>query len=190
MFLKEAEHAARSQLMLTTVFKLFTPTNVRMVSPLNKWGDRIRVLYNENPETAVDLFMQVLIDEGYNDESFFFLTARATQSLEGLPPTLPAYETREEFKPYFENYPELGGIILGIESGGSMKERADYSQFVYDYQRTEETFPGSGEKQRKALTFLEYITQPYIRGGWAEYRRINDKYYACLLYTSPRPRDS
>ena len=178
-FIKDVEHAARSSLMLLTIAKATTPTAIRFASPYQKWIDMARRFYNENPDTADDRFMEELMKEDMED-SFWFLTARSTQSLEGLPPTLPAWETREEFKPYFEKYPELGAIILGLETTGGVKARADFSQFVYQNQKQEETFYGSGEEQRKSLTQLEYILQPDIREGWAKYRMINDKYYAIL----------
>ena len=52
---------------------------------------------------------------------------------------------------------------------------------------TKERIPISGDLKSKVKQLMEYA-------GWQEGRSVDisiaEKYYACLLYTSPSPRDT
>jgi len=177
-FYRDIAHAARAHASLMAFVKLVSPASVKFISPYQDEIDLGRRFYNENPETADEKMMEHLAEQGM--EGFFYLTARATQSNEGLPPTMDAIEYRDEYQDLYVKYPELGGLILGFDGGGSPRMRAEFLSAAYENQQMSETFPGSGVKQRDRFTFYEWLVDPPIREGWAEYRKINDEFYGWL----------
>ena len=177
-FYRDLVHAARAHASLMAFVKLTSPASVKMVSGHQDEIDLGRRFYNENPETADEKMMEHLAAQGM--EGFFYLTARATQSNEGLPPTMDAVEYRDEYEDLYMDYPELGGLILGFDGGGSPRMRAEFLSAAYENQMMSETFPGSGVKQRDRFTFYEWLVDPPIREGWSEYRKINDEFYGWL----------
>ena len=178
-FYRDLVHAAYSHAMLMTFAKALSPVQIKAITPWQEYVDVIRKYLNENPDTADERSLEYLINEGMGD-GFWYLTSRATQSLEGLPPTLSALETRERYEDLFLKYPELGGLILGFDGGGFVRQVAEFSQFAYDHQLTTDSSLISGEKQRERFPFKDYVLDPVIREGWAKYREINDRTYATL----------
>ena len=124
-------------------------------------------LRREDPKNADNNFMIQLTNEG--NEGFFALAARFTKNNDGLPATLPAEEARAEFGDLIQKYPELGPFIIGTSGGGVAK----YNAGVYEKQKNEETFPGSGVMRRERLSPFEIIEDVKVREGWAEYNKIN-----------------
>lgn len=178
-FWKDVESSARSSLILMTFAKLFSPAAIRFVSPYQDHIDHFRELRNDNINTADDLFNEYLAQQGL--DGYFALSASVTRSREGLPPTLEAHQIREKYGDLFMNYPELGGLILGMDGGGLDRLAApEFSQAVYEAQQVTETYFGSGETQRERLSRSEYVEQSYIREGWARYRELQDLMYAEL----------
>lgn len=175
-FERDIAHAARSYMMLTAFTKLVSPASIKFTSPYQDVIDTSRRFYNENPETADERTIEYLMEQNI-EESFWVLTARATRSNEGLPPTMDAIETRDEYEDLYVRYPELGGLILGFDGGGSVRMRAEFLSAAYENQRASETFAGSGEKQREQFSFNEWLANPQVRKGWAEYRVISDEFY-------------
>ena len=172
-------HAARVTASLMAFAKLVSPTSVKLVSPYQDEIDLFRRYYNENPGTAEDKFFEHLAAQDM-EGSFWYLTARATQSREGLPSTMDAIDFRDEFEDLYMDYPELGGLILGFDGGGSSRMSAEWLAAAYENQIISETSRGSGEKQRYRFSLMEWLQQPPIRQGWSEYRAINDEFYAWL----------
>ena len=128
----------------------------------------------ENPDTADDEFTTYLASQGI--DGFFALTARATRSNLGLPPTLEAHQAQELYEDLFTQYPELGGLILGFEGGGAPR----FSTAVYERSLSTETFEGSGVMQRERLSADEWLVSIRVREGWSEYRALNDLVYESL----------
>jgi len=136
--------------------------------------DRYRELKNENPASADEKFMKELLAEG--DEGFFAMSQRFTKTNDGLPATLESEYARQEYIDLIRKYPDIGGLIIGLEGGGA----AQWSAFVYDRQKREETSPGSGMPRREYMSLLEIITDVRVREGWVEYVRMNDLVYGEL----------
>jgi hypothetical protein len=178
-FWKDVEGSARSSLILMTFAKLFSPAAVRFVSPYQDHIDHFRELRNDNINTADDLFREYLAQQGL--DGFFALSSAVTRSREGLPPTLEAHQIREKYVDLFLDYPELGGLILGMDGGGLDRLAApEWSPAVYEAQQVTETYFGSGETQRERLSRSEFIEQSFIREGWSKYRELQDLMYAEL----------
>ena len=175
-FERDITHAAKAYMMLSAFTKLVSPASIKFTSPYQDVIDTSRRFYNENPDTADERLLEYLMEQDIED-SFFVLTARSTQSTEGLPPTMDAVETRDKYEDLYVKYPELGGLILGFDGGGSVRMRAEFLSAAYENQRASETFAGSGVKQRESFTFNEWLVDPQIRKGWAEYRVISDEFY-------------
>lgn len=107
------------------------------------------------------------------------MSARFSKSNEGLPATIEAEETRQRYIDLIYKYPEIGGLIIGIEGGGEAK----FSAAVYERQLREETSPGSGMTRRERMSLREILTDSRVREGWVEYGRIND-----IIYNEMRAR--
>jgi hypothetical protein len=93
---------------------------------------------------------------------------------------MDAIDFRDEFEDLYMDYPELGGLILGFDGGGSSRMSAEWLAAAYENQIISETSRGSGEKQRYRFSLMEWLQQPPIRRGWSDYRAINDEFYAWL----------
>jgi len=178
-FERDITHAARATMMLSAFTKLTSPASIKFTLPYQDVIDTSRRFYNENPDTADERLLEYLMEQDIED-SFWVLTARSTRSNEGLPPTMDAIETRDKYEDLYVKYPELGGLILGFDGGGSVRMRAEFLSAAYENQRASETFAGSGVKQREAFTFEEWLVDPQVRKGWAEYRLISDEFYSDL----------
>ncbi len=173
-FLDEVEHAAAAQLRLLTFAKAISPLSIQFISPYQSEIDMYRSMALENPDTADDEFTTYLASQGI--DGFFALTARATRSNLGLPPTLEAHQAQELYEDLFTQYPELGGLILGFEGGGAPR----FSTAVYERSLSTETFEGSGVMQRERLSADEWLVSIRVREGWSEYRALNDLVYESL----------
>lgn len=129
-------------------------------SPYQVYISAYRQLRTANPETADEIFLDT-----YGEE-FFPLTASFSRSKDGVPPTLQGFEARKKYVDLIEKYPEMGGLIVGSEGAG------DFARSVYDRQLATKLRPGSPYAQREAKSFEEIATDPQIRAGWLEYRKV------------------
>jgi len=171
----EDAKADSRRLSIIRAFTSFTvPATLTYHSPYQPWMDRYRELKNENPASADEKFMKELLAEG--DEGFFAMSQRFTKTNDGLPATLESEYARQEYIDLIRKYPDIGGLIIGLEGGGA----AQWSAFVYDRQKREETSPGSGMPRREYMSLLEIITDVRVREGWVEYVRMNDLVYGEL----------
>jgi len=113
---------------------------------------------NFTAETADNVFIQLFGQE------YFYVTQAATQTVNGVPPTIEGYEAQEQFGDLITRYgSDWGGVIVGTEAGG---EAAQFSRAMYDRQLA------SGE--RKRLSLEEIVTEPEVRLGWQKYSRYMD----------------
>lgn len=114
-----------------------------------------------NPRTPEEWFL----DE--HGEEYFALTQAVTKSLNGVPPTLEAYEKSKQYSDLLQDFPELGSVILGQDSG-------EFNSAVYNYQKNTQLRPGSENMQREIIPFEEASVSPDRRLGWIKYRRFMD----------------
>lgn len=103
----------------------------------------------------------------YGDE-FFPLTQSLTKSMDGVPPTLEGYEARKEYADLIEQYPELGGLIIGSEGAG------EFNRTVYESQLANTIGAGTSTKQRESRSLEEMVNEPAIRRGWMQYTAAMD----------------
>ena len=176
-FLQEVKDDAKNFMYLRAIASAFSPASIGFHSPYQEYIDYYRELKAKNPRTADEEFMNHLIDEG--QEGFFALSARFSKSNEGLPATIEAEMTRTKYLDMIRRYPEVGGLIIGIEGGGE----ARFSAAVYERQFREETSPGSGMTRRERLSLEEILENSRVREGWVEYGKVND-----IVYNEMRSR--
>ena len=176
-FIADAQRDSKSMMLVRAVASAFSPASVGFHSPYQSYIDAYRGFKSDDPSTAGDKFMELLLDEG--NEGFFALAARFSKNNEGLPATLESEELRTEYIDLINTHPEIGGLILGIEGGGAAK----FSAAVYERQLQEDTRPGSGIKRRERLSLEEILVSVREREGWQEYGRIND-----IIYNEMRAR--
>ena len=74
----------------------------------------------------------------------------------------------KENRDLIEEFPELGGLIVGAEGGG------EFNSAVYNAQKNTRLAPGSDQNQREAIPFDEASIGPDRRLGWIEIRRAMD----------------
>jgi len=167
-FIAEVKRDASNFMYLRAIASAFSPASVGFHSPYQSYIDQYRELKAANPRTADDKFMEALVDEG--TEGFFALAARFSKNNEGLPATVESEEVRSKYLDLINRYPEVGGLILGIEGGGAAK----FSAAVYEKQLQEDTSPGSGVRRRERMSLEGILTDSRVREGWQEYGRVND----------------
>ena len=176
-FIGEVKRDATNFMFLRAIASAFSPASIGFHSPYQEYIDYYRELKAKNPRTADEEFMNHLIDEG--QEGFFALSARFSKSNEGLPATIEAEMTRTKYLDMIHKYPEVAGLIIGIEGGGE----ARFSAAVYERQFREETSPGSGMTRRERLSLEEILENSRVREGWVEYGKVND-----IIYNEMRSR--
>ncbi len=113
----------------------------------------------------------VSADEWFLDtygEEYFALTQSFSRSNDGIPPTKEGLAARKKYRDLIEQYPELGGLIIGNEGAG------EYSNFVYESQASNTIRPTSGVKQRSFPDYEETEAAPNVRLGWIKYGRYMD----------------
>ena len=112
------------------------------------------------------------VDQWFIDsfgEEYFALTGSLSKSMDGVQPTLEGFEARKKYQSLIEEYPELGGLIVGSEGAG------EFSGAVYDHQLANGLKPGSSTKQRETPDFEQAaVRDPDIRAGWLQYQRFMD----------------
>lgn len=143
------------------LFASFTsPSAPSFDSPYQMYISAYRKLREADPETADEKFLDQF------GEEFFPLTASFSRSKDGVPPTVEAYAARSRYRDLIEEYPDLGGLIVGSEGAG------DFARSVYDAQLSTPIRPGSDIHQREGQSFEEIEAGPEVRLGWLEYRRV------------------
>lgn len=116
-----------------------------------------------NPRTPDEWFL----DE--HGEEYFALTQSVTRTLNGVPPTMEAYEKQKEYQQLIEEYPDFGGLIIGADGAG------EFNRNIYNHQLNSSAGPMTSKNQRERIPFEEVITDPDRRLGWIKYRRIMDR---------------
>lgn len=101
-------------------------------------------------------------------EEYFALTTAFTNSRDGVPPTLEGFAARKKYKDLIEEYPELGGLIIGAEGAG------EFAKGVYNSQLAHKIKPGSSTSQRESASFEQVAANPEIRLGWMKYSKYMD----------------
>jgi hypothetical protein len=110
-------------------------------------------------------------DEWFYDKfgkEFFALTERMTKSVDGVPPTREGEALRKKHVDLIEEFPELGGLIVGRDGAG------EFSGAVYDSQLSTPVKPGSRLTQRLQKSMEEFDEGPEVRKAWIEYTRAMD----------------
>lgn len=159
---EEAKKKADEFWKMRTVASFISPVAPSFQSPYQFHIDKYRALMERDPETAMDKF---LADEG---EDFFPLTQSLTKTMNGVPPTDEGDEAYQKYQDMIQKHPELGGLIIGEEGAG------EFSNSVYQKQLSTPLKPGSGDKQRSALSFEEVTKGTDVKLAWREYSRTMD----------------
>ena len=170
-FIAEVRTDAQHFMYLRAMASAVSPAAIGFHSPYQPWIDRHRELRSANPVTADEEFLKELTREGVG--GFFVMSARFSKNNEGLPATLESEELRNKYIDLVRRYPEVGGLILGIEGGGA----ARFSSSVYEKQLAEDTSPGSGKKRRERLSLDEIMVSAREREGWSKYGEVSDVVY-------------
>jgi hypothetical protein len=136
-----------------------------------QWLSRRQQGFNEPNPLADEHGIDRTPDEWFLDEhgkEYFALTQAVSRTMNGVPPTLEAWNASKENAELIKEFPELGGLIVGAEGGGS------FNSAVYNAQKNTPLSPGSGKNQREAIPWDEASIDPDRRLGWIEYRRFMD----------------
>lgn len=158
----EAKKEADSFFNLRMFANFFSPISPSFDSPYQLYRDIYLQLREDDPTTADEKFLDT-----YGPE-YFALTQSLSRSMDGVPPTLEGWQARKKYKDLIEEFPDLGGLIVGSEGAG------EFSKAVYDAQLAAKLSPGSGDKQRELPPFDEAAVRPNVRLGWIEYGRAMD----------------
>jgi len=173
-FLEEVQSAAQGAMYVRAIGTAVSPASFNLHSPYQPYIDIYREMKEEDSANADENFLTFLLEEG--NEGFFALSMRQSKNMEGLPPTVWAEQQRENFEDLIINYPELGGLIIGVEGGGAAK----FSSAIYNKQLGEETFPGSGVQRRERLSLDDMLTDSRVRAGWEAYGNLMDSIYGAM----------
>lgn len=158
----EAKRKADEFWKMRTIASFVSPVAPSFQSPYQLYIDKYRALLEKDPSTADEIFLR---DEG---PEFFPLTQSLTKTMNGIPPTVEGKVAEKKYADLIERHPDFGGLIVGEEGAG------EFASSVYQSQLTTPLRPGSGEMQRRALSFEEVSTGPDKKLAWQEYGRFMD----------------
>lgn len=160
-FMDDVQDAATSLWAFDLIVGASSPVPLIPQSPFNDYIEIARELRREYPEDWFDRFY-----EDYGDE-FVPLAVGFTKMQAGIPPTQGGYRNYKEFENIIRNYPEWGAFIAGFDPAND--EATKFSSAVYEWQKNTEFLPGSNEDMREFRAPAEFIEEPDIMVGWAEY---------------------
>ena len=186
-FMEEVHERTAQEQALSGFLSFAQPFPVQIVSQNQPYIDAYQQIQESLPilnatreqQGLSPLSADQIFHEVYGDEYYAYTTS-LTESLDGIPPTRDAYESREEFKPLIDslNNPDLAGFITGMESAGSMSE---YSSAMFEFQLNNALYPGADENQRRIKSMEEQATNPEVSLGWKKYTRVRDYIQAELI---------
>lgn len=155
----QIEEEAHKLSNLRSVLQFVLPSAPKFDTPYQPFIDAYQRLLREDPKTADERF--------YNEYGvdYFQLTTHMSKSVNGVPPTLEAFQRQRKYAPLIAEHPELGAMILGDIPGG------EFNSAVYNYQRTHRVGPGDERMQRESLMVQDIVADPQVRAGWLEYHK-------------------
>lgn len=177
-FLAEVRKEARDLQKLRMFSSFLAPVAPSWESPYKPYIDEYRRLRDN--EDAINEARRQRGLEPMDAEGIFYamhgrdfsaLVQSTTENNTGIPATLEGFQVQNEHKDFLERHPELGGLVVGLEGGGT---NTKFSAAVYQRQLGEETFPGSGTMQREPLSPDEFLTETDARQGWDKFSRVMD----------------
>lgn len=147
--------------MLSVPSKFLSPVGLQTISPYQPYIDYLRQLQAADPATAKQTFYDEMGVE------FAALANSLSQSNDKIPPTIVAYRQRAKFAELVEQFPDLGGLIVGDLDG-------KFSNAVYQDQLRKAIGPNNSTKQRSRVTTDEFVRKPNIEVGWHEFSKAMD----------------
>lgn len=157
----EATDKTRDLKLIRIMSAMTLPVSAQYMNPYQPYVDSYRQLMAKDFTTADPEFVRLY------GEDYFALTARVTKSSEGLPATMSSVRARRKYEALIEKYPDLAGAIVGDTSGA-------FSKAAYEFQKANETAPGSGKKQRSVLSLRDSTEDMESRLGWMKFTAMMD----------------
>lgn len=165
--MQEATDKATSLKLMRTVLTSVLPVSPTFASPYQAHIDAYKQLEARDPGTADQQFYN-----RYGDD-FFILTARVTQGVKGLPPTMESYSATKKYRDMIEQHPDIAGAIVGDVSGS-------FNKAVYEWQKQEQITPGSKNKFRELMDMRDSVEDADRRLSWIKYQNTADVVHAEL----------
>lgn len=165
--MQEATDKANSLKLMRTVLTSVLPVSPTFTSPYQAHIDAYKQLEARDPGTADQQFYN-----RYGDD-FFILTARVTQGVKGLPPTMESYSAIKKYRDMIEKNPDIAGAIVGDVSGS-------FNKAVYEWQKQEQITPGSKNKFRELMDMRDSVEDAGRRLSWIKYQNTADVIHAEL----------
>lgn len=171
----EARRKAEDTWKLKTAAQFMLPVGPQFFSPYQPYIDAYRraqdryakdrlALADENGEqrTPDQWFLDTFGDE------FFPLTQALSESLNGVPATVGGWRASKKYAGLIEQFPDLGGLIVGAEGAG------EFNASIFRVQMESAIGENDPRKQRRRRDVTELLSAPQVRAGWIEYRKVND----------------
>lgn len=171
--IQEVEDETKAFFNLRTVANLVLPAAPTFHTPYKHYIDAWHVLQEEG--NIVRNGLRVTPEERFIEEygkEFFVFTQAMTRTNNGVPPTLTGIAMESEYGQLIQKYPELGGVIVGLDGGGGLVQ--DFVRSKYEAQLNTPLEPGSSEMQRDVVSPREFVTDPLARLGWHDYSKAMD----------------
>jgi len=165
--MQEASDKATSLKLMRTVLTSVLPVSPTFQSPYQAHIDAYKQLEARDPGTADQQFYN-----RYGDD-FFILTARVTQGVKGLPPTMESYNAIKKYRDMIEKNPDIAGAIVGDVSGS-------FNKAVYEWQKQEQITPGASAKFRELMDMRDSVEDAGRRLSWIKYQNTADVIHAEL----------
>jgi hypothetical protein len=186
---KDAIDEARAVMHLRAVVGYTVPFAIGFDSPYKPYADAYRTaqtVWSEAEKTKGRAENLSLADPGglsrdpdqwFVDtfgEEYYALTQSVTKTMNGVPATVGGVAAEKKYRDLIEQYPELGGLIVGSEGAG------EFNHTIFLNQLGTETRPGSGVKEREYLPLSGapgrpgISTSPEIGQGWNDFGAAMD----------------
>ena len=162
---RDIKESAKGLMLARAFASVAMPTSLSVQSPYHYYIEELRKYQEDNPDTAVDRFLDEFGQE------FFGIIQRTSETGNGVKPVIESWENFQKFQPLVEAYPEVGGLITA--SVGSDKAQK-FNEAVYRRQQSDTLGPGSDVKQRERISLEDFIDGPDIKEGWEAYRAMMD----------------
>lgn len=165
---EEAADKANDLKWLRIALTSTLPVSPNFKSPFQAHIDAYRQLKAADFSTADEKFL-----EQYG-EDYFVLTAKVTEGVGGLPPSMPGYKQFTKYRDLIEKYPDIAGVIMG-STGGS------FNKSVYEFYKSEQLRPGSSRRLRELMDMEDALTDVHTRLAWEKFTSMMDVIDADML---------
>lgn len=148
-----------------------SPASFQLVSPYQPYVDAYRQLTLQEAEERkkgnADFRASEEFQKRYGPE-FYAVMMAVTRNNSGLSATVESADAYEKYKGLIQQYPEMGGLIVGSEGAGA------FNKAVYEQQKETPVGPGQTKKIRELMSLTESTEDLLTKTTWARYSQMMD----------------